>query len=132
MTINNGREDAVAEIMELTNGLGADVAIEAVGVPATFELCTEIVRPGGTSRTSACTASPVTLHLEKLWIKGVTITTGLVDTFTTPTLLKLIASGRLDANAVHDAPVQAGRGDRGLRRLRRSCRDERPQGRPRR
>ena len=47
VTINNGREDAVAKVMELTGGLGADVAIEAVGVPATFELCTELIRPGG-------------------------------------------------------------------------------------
>ena len=57
-TINNGREDAVAQIMELTDGLGADVALEAVGVPDTFELATELIRPGDAWRTSACTASP--------------------------------------------------------------------------
>lgn len=96
VTINNGTEDAVARIMELTEGRGADVAIEAVGVPATFELCTEIVSSGGTVANVGVHGSPVTLHLEKLWIKGVTVTTGLVDTFTTPTLLKLIAQGRLD------------------------------------
>jgi alcohol dehydrogenase len=96
VTINNGTEDAVARIMELTEGRGADVAIEAVGVPATFELCSEIVSSGGTVANVGVHGSPVTLHLEKLWIKGVTITTGLVDTFTTPTLLKLIAQGRLD------------------------------------
>lgn len=96
VTINNANGDAVAKIMELTDGRGADVAIEAVGVPATFELCTEIVSSGGTVANVGVHGSPVTLHLEKLWIKGVTITTGLVDTFTTPTLLKLIAQGRLD------------------------------------
>jgi len=96
VTINNGTEDAVARIMELTGGLGADVAIEAVGVPATFELCTELVRPGGTVANVGVHGHPVTLHLEKLWIRGVTMTTGLVDTFSTPTLLKLIAQGRLD------------------------------------
>ena len=96
VTINNGTEDAVARIMELTDGLGADVAIEAVGVPATFELCTELVRPGGTVANVGVHGHPVTLHLEKLWIRGVTMTTGLVDTFSTPTLLKLIAQGRLD------------------------------------
>ena len=97
VTIDNGVEDPIARIMELTEGLGADVAIEAVGVPSTFELCTEIVRPGGTVANIGVHGAPATLHLEKLWIKDVTISTGLVDTFTTPTLLKLIGQGRLDA-----------------------------------
>jgi alcohol dehydrogenase len=96
VTIDNSSEDPIARIMELTEGLGVDVAIEAVGVPATFELCTEIVRPGGIVANVGVHGAPATLHLEKLWIKDVTITTGLVDTFTTPTLLKLIAQGRLD------------------------------------
>ena len=82
--------------MELTDGLGVDVAIEAVGVPETFELCTDIVRPGGHVANVGVHGRPATLHLEKLWIKDVTITTGLVDTSTTPRLLKLIADGRLD------------------------------------
>jgi alcohol dehydrogenase len=97
VTIDNGVEDPIARIMELTEGLGADVAIEAVGMPSTFELCTEIVRPGGTVANIGVHGAPATLHLEKLWIKDVTISTGLVDTFTTPTLLKLIGQGRLDA-----------------------------------
>jgi alcohol dehydrogenase len=97
VTIDNGSVDPIARIMELTEGLGADVAIEAVGVPSTFELCTEIVRPGGTVANIGVHGAPATLHLEKLWIKDVTMVTGLVDTFTTPTLLKLIAQGRLDA-----------------------------------
>jgi alcohol dehydrogenase len=96
-TINSGREDAKARVLELTGGLGADVAVEAVGVPETFELCTEIVRPGGHVANVGVHGHPVTLHLETLWIRGLTITTGLVDTFTTPRLLKLVAEGRLDA-----------------------------------
>src|SRR4249919_1368444 len=94
--INNGEVDAIARVMELTGGLGADVAIEAVGVPETFELCTELIRPGGRVANVGVHGHSATLHLEKLWIRDVLITTGLVDTFTTPKLLKLIASGRLD------------------------------------
>ena len=82
--------------MELTGGLGADVAIEAVGVPETFELCTELIRPGGRVANVGVHGKCATLHLEKLWIRDVLITTGLVDTNTTPTLLKLIEGGRLD------------------------------------
>ena len=82
--------------MELTDGLGADVAFEAVGVPQTFELATELVRPGGRVANIGVHGKPVTLHLEKLWIRDVTITTGLVDTSTIPQLMKLVASGRLD------------------------------------
>jgi len=96
VTINNGAVDAVEAVMELTGGLGADVAIEAVGVPATFELCTELIRPGGRVANVGVHGSPATLHLERLWIRDVTITTGLVDTFTTPKLMRLIAEGRLD------------------------------------
>jgi alcohol dehydrogenase len=107
VTINNGSEDALARVLELTDGLGADVAIEAVGVPETFELCTELVRPGGRVANVGVHGHPVTLHLEKLWIRDVTMTTGLVDTFTTPRLLKLIAEGRLDATpfATHRFPL---------------------------
>jgi alcohol dehydrogenase len=97
VTINNGREDAVAMIQELTHGLGADVVVEAVGVAETFELCTAIVRPGGHVANVGVHGHSATLHLETLWIKDITITTGLVDTFTTPRLLQLIAEGRLDA-----------------------------------
>ena len=82
---------------ELTGGLGADVAIEAVGVPASFELCTELVRPGGHVANIGVHGKPVTLHLETLWTRDVTITTGLVDTFSTPTLLRLVASRQIDA-----------------------------------
>jgi alcohol dehydrogenase len=96
VAINNGSLDAVARVMELTGGLGADVAIEAVGVPETFELCAELIRPGGRLANVGVHGHPATLHLERLWIRDVLITTGLVDTFTTPRLMQLIASGRLD------------------------------------
>jgi alcohol dehydrogenase len=95
-TIDNGSEDAIAAVKELTGGLGVDVAIEAVGVPATFELCTELIRPGGRVANVGVHGHSATLHLEKLWIQDVTITTGLVDTVTTPTLMQLIEQGKLD------------------------------------
>lgn len=98
ITINNGREDALAIVRELTGGLGADVAIEAVGVPDTFELATELARPGGHIANIGVHGKPVTLHLEDLWIRNVTVTTGLVDTYSTPVLLKLAQGHQLDAD----------------------------------
>lgn len=89
-------EDVVGTVRGLTDGLGAQVAIEAVGVPETFELCAAVVRPGGTVANVGVHGAPATLHLEDLWIKNVTITTGLVDTFTTPRLLAMLAAGRLE------------------------------------
>ncbi len=97
LTLNNGREDPVAFVKELTGGLGVDVAIEAVGVPASFELCAELVRPGGHVANIGVHGAPATLHLETLWTRDVTITTGLVDTYSTPTLLRLVASHQIDA-----------------------------------
>jgi alcohol dehydrogenase len=82
--------------MELTDGLGADVAFEAVGVPQTFELAADLIRPGGRVANIGVHGRAASLHLEKLWIRDVTITTGLVDTFSIPQLMRLIASGRLD------------------------------------
>ena len=107
ITIASGSEDPVERVMELTGGLGADVAIEAVGLPETFELCTELVRSGGHVANVGVHGHPAMLHLETLWIRDITITTGLVDTFTTPRLLKLIAEGRLDATpfATHRFPL---------------------------
>jgi alcohol dehydrogenase len=96
VTINNGREDALGQIMELTDGLGADVAFEAVGVPDTFELATDLIRPGGRVANIGVHGHSATLHLERLWTRDVTITTGLVDTRTIPQLMMLVASGRLD------------------------------------
>ena len=100
LTINNGREDAVKIIKEMTDGLGADVSMEAVGVPATFELAAALVRPGGHIANIGVHGEPATLHLEELWIKNVTITTGLVDTYSTPTLIRLIESGMINPSAL--------------------------------
>jgi alcohol dehydrogenase len=97
LTVNNGREDALAFVRSVTGGLGVDVAIEAVGVPASFELCTELVRPGGHVANIGVHGKPATLHLESLWTRDVTITTGLVDTHSTPTLLRLVESHQIDA-----------------------------------
>ncbi len=97
IVVNNSREDAAAIIAELTGGLGADVSIEAVGVPATFEQAVRLARPGGHIANIGVHGEPVTLHLEELWIRDVTITTGLVDTYTTPTLLRLLINKQLDA-----------------------------------
>ena len=93
--VNNSREDALAAVLELTDGLGADVSIEAVGVPATFELAAQLVRPGGHVANIGVHGGPVSLHLEDLWSRDVTITTGLVDTFSTTTLLKLVRGQQL-------------------------------------
>jgi alcohol dehydrogenase len=86
----------VARVMELTGGLGADVSFEAVGVPETFELAADLIRPGGRVANIGVHGRSAQLRLEKLWIRDVTITTGLVDTFSIPQLMRLIASGRLD------------------------------------
>ena len=99
VTINNGSDIAVAAVMQLTDDLGADVAIEAVGSPSTFELCTELVRPGGRVANVGVHGHSATLHLETLWTRDVTITTGLVDTSSTAKLLQLITDGKLDATA---------------------------------
>jgi alcohol dehydrogenase len=98
LTINNAREDAVSHVQDLTGGLGADVAIEAVGVPESFELCTRLVRPGGHVANIGVHGKPATLHLESLWIRDITVTMGLVDTYSTPTLLRLVASRQIDAS----------------------------------
>lgn len=107
VTVNPSRDDVLATVRNLTEGLGADVAIEAVGVPATFEQCTELVRPGGRVANVGVHGKPATLHLEDLWIKDVTITTGLVDTYSTPTLLKLVAGGQIDVDrfVTHRLPM---------------------------
>ena len=94
--INNSSENVVERVQEMTDGLGADVVMEAVGVPATFELCTELVCPGGRVANIGVHGEPATLHLETLWIKSITITTGLVDAYSTLTLLNLVSEGRLD------------------------------------
>jgi alcohol dehydrogenase len=96
VTVNNGREDPVQTVQELTNGLGADVAVEAVGVPATFELTAQLARPTGHVAVLGVFGEPATLHLEDLWIRDIHITTGLVDTYSTPSLLRLISGHEID------------------------------------
>jgi alcohol dehydrogenase len=93
--IDIGRSDAVAETMKLTQGAGVDCAIEAVGVPETFELCESIVAAGGTIANVGVHGVKADLHLEALWDRNITITTRLVDTVSTPMLLKTVCSGRL-------------------------------------
>jgi alcohol dehydrogenase len=97
VVVNNSREDPMAIVADLTGGLGADVTVEAVGTPATFELAVSLARPGGHIANIGVHGEPATLHLEDLWIRDVTIRTGLVDTFSTPTLLRLVRSHQLDA-----------------------------------
>ena len=97
VVVNNGDQDPFQVIQELTGGLGADVAIEAVGVAATFELATSLIRPCGHVANIGVHGTPATLHLEALWARDVTITTGLVDTSSTPTLLRLATGHQLDA-----------------------------------
>ncbi|MGY1700224.1 alcohol dehydrogenase catalytic domain-containing protein [Geodermatophilus sp. SYSU D00766] len=93
-------DDVVGTVRALTGGLGADVGIEAVGIPATFDLAVEVVRPGGRVANIGVHGKPTTLHLEDLWIRDVTITTGLVDTRTTPMLLRMLQAGKLDAGRI--------------------------------
>ncbi len=93
--INNSQGDAVAQVMKLTGGAGVDVAIEAVGLPATFGICQEIVGVGGRIANVGVHGKPVELHLEKLWDRNISLTTRLVDTVTTPMLLKVVNSGKL-------------------------------------
>jgi alcohol dehydrogenase len=95
-TVVAGTEDPLAVVDGLTGGLGADVVMEAVGTPPTFELCTRLVRPGGRVANIGVHGKPATLHLEDLWIRNVTITTGLVDTYSTPKLLDMLVAGQLD------------------------------------
>ena len=96
VVVNNSRQDALAAIKDLTGGLGVDVSIEAVGVPAAFELAVKLARPGGRIANIGVHGEAATLHLEEQWIRDITITTGLVDTSSTPTLLRLITTGQLD------------------------------------
>jgi alcohol dehydrogenase len=98
VTINDSREDPMTVIKDLTGRLGADVAIEAVGVPATFEMAVKLARPGGRIANIGVHGQPATLHLEEQWIRDITITTGLVDASSTPTLMRLVTTGQLDAS----------------------------------
>ncbi|MGZ5417902.1 MAG: zinc-dependent alcohol dehydrogenase family protein [Nocardioides sp.] len=96
-SVNSGDADWMDRVRAMTDGLGVDVAIEAVGIPATFEACTKIVRPGGSVANAGVHGVPVELALQDLWIMDLSITMGLVSTNTTPMLLKLVASHKLAA-----------------------------------
>ena len=93
--INNSDGKALTRIMAMTFGKGVDVAIEAVGLPATFDLCQVIIATGGHIANVGVHGESVPLHLETLWSQNITITTRLVDAVTTPLLLKTVMSGRL-------------------------------------
>jgi alcohol dehydrogenase len=93
--INSADGNAVERVMELTHGQGVDVAIEAVGLPATFDICQGIIGAGGHLANIGVHGKPVILHLEKLWDRNATLTTRLVDTVSTPMLLKAFQSGRI-------------------------------------
>ena len=95
-TINNATTDAVARVKAMTDGKGVDAAIEAVGIPATFELCQELIAPGGTIANVGVHGEKVDLHLEKLWSQNISITTRLVDTVTTRMLLRAVEMKKID------------------------------------
>jgi alcohol dehydrogenase len=95
ITVNDSQFDPVTVIRDLTGRLGADVAIEAVGTSATFELAVKLARPGGRIANVGVHGKPVLLHLEEQWTRDITITTGLVDTSSTPTLMRLVEGGQL-------------------------------------
>ncbi|MBC1796049.1 zinc-dependent alcohol dehydrogenase family protein [Listeria booriae] len=96
-TVNSTNpEAAIQRIFELSNGVGVDVAMEVVGFPATFDLCQKILSPGGRIANVGVHGASVELHLEDLWIKNITLTTGLVSTSSTPMLLKTVSAGRIN------------------------------------
>jgi alcohol dehydrogenase len=107
-TVNSHGGKAAEQIMELTGKRGVDVAIEAVGVPATFEICQDIVAAGGHIANIGVHGSSVTLKMEKLWDRNITLTTRLVDTFTLPMLMKSVLSGRLQPKKLITHEFQLG------------------------
>jgi alcohol dehydrogenase len=94
--VNSTDGNAREAVMKITGGVGVDTAIEAVGVPATFELCEQIVAPGGRIANIGVHGKPVSLHLETLWDRNIAITTRLVDTVSTPMLLRTVRSHKID------------------------------------
>lgn len=106
--VNSGDQDWKEQILAQTDGLGVDVAVEAVGIPATFDMCTQIVRPGGNVANVGVHGKPVSLALDQLWIRNIGISTGLVNTNTLSMLLKLVAEGKLPADQFisHRYPLQ--------------------------
>ncbi len=108
-TVNGADGKAAETIMKMTDGRGVDTAIEAVGIPATFELREQIIAPGGVIANAGGHGTHVALHLEKLWDRNITIITRLVDTVSTPMLLKSVKAGTIDPTRLIDhPPFQAG------------------------
>ncbi len=97
-TVNSSAGDAAEQVLALTGGRGVDTAIEAVGIPTTFQICQDIVAAGGTIANIGVHGVKADLHLETLWSKNITITTRLVDTATIPMLLKTVCSHCIDAS----------------------------------
>jgi alcohol dehydrogenase len=93
--INGKTENAIERLLEITNQVGVDVAIEAVGIPATFDMCQQVVAPGGHIANIGVHGKSIELHIEKLWIRNIVISMGLVNTNTISTLLKIIQSGKI-------------------------------------
>src|SRR5206468_2676251 len=91
---------AVEKVRELTSGRGVDVAIEAVGVPETFDICQDIVTAGGHIANIGVHGRSIELHIERLWSHNITLTTRLVDTETVPVLLKMVTAGKIDPNSL--------------------------------
>lgn len=100
VTVNSTDGNAMETVMKLTGGRGVDTAIEAVGIPATFELCEQIIAPGGTIANIGVHGKKVDLHLEQLWDRNITITTRLVDTVSTPMLLNILTSNKIDPGSL--------------------------------
>ncbi len=104
--INSSDGKAAARVLELTGGAGVDVAVEAVGIPSTFEICQAILGAGGRLANVGVHGKPVALHLEALWDRNISLTTRLVDTVTLPMLLKIILSGKLQPGQAGNPPLQ--------------------------
>ncbi len=105
----NAHGDPEGAVRAITGGLGADVAIEAVGTPEAFELCTRLVRPGGRVANIGVHGDPAVLHLETLWARDITITTGLVDTYSIPELISMLTGHLIDPGDLltHRYPIDS-------------------------
>ncbi|UQE75135.1 zinc-dependent alcohol dehydrogenase family protein [Gordonia sp. PP30] len=107
-TVLASAKDWKERVMAMTDGLGVDVSIEAVGIPSTLQMAFDIVRPGGTVANVGVHGAPMTLHMEDLWIANIDVTMGLVNTNTTPTLLKMVEQHKLDVGRFVSHTYQLG------------------------
>ena len=122
-TVNSGDGKAAEAVLAMTGQHGVDTVIEAVGLPETFELCQRLVAAGGSIANIGVHGRKVDLHLETLWSRNVSITTSLVDTFSTPMLLKTLCAPQAGHACLDHAPLQARADRRCLQDLRR-CRQD--------